>query len=48
MTTLAISSPLLALLSGIVILVVPRVLNYVVAAYLIATGLIGLFPHIIG
>jgi len=48
MTTLAISSPLLALLSGIVILIVPRVLNYVVAAYLIATGLIGLFPHIIG
>jgi hypothetical protein len=48
MTTLSISSPLLALLSGIVILIVPRVLNYVVAAYLIATGLIGLFPHIIG
>jgi len=34
--------PLIALLAGIVILLVPRVLNYVVAAYLIVDGLIGL------
>jgi hypothetical protein len=34
--------PLLALLAGILILVVPRMLNYIVAIYLIAVGLIGL------
>lgn len=34
--------PLLALAAGILILAVPRLLNYIVAAYLIAFGLIGL------
>jgi hypothetical protein len=34
---------LIALLAGILILVVPRVLNYVVAIYLIVIGLLGLF-----
>jgi hypothetical protein len=36
--------PLVALLAGILILVMPRLLNYIVALYLIVTGLIGLFP----
>jgi hypothetical protein len=36
-------SPLIALLAGILILLVPRVLNYVVAIYLSLIGLIGLF-----
>lgn len=36
-------SPLIALLAGILILLVPRVLNYIVAIYLILVGLIGLF-----
>ena len=36
--------PLLALIAGILILVVPRLLNYVVALYLIVVGLIGLLP----
>jgi hypothetical protein len=36
-------SPLIALLAGIVILIIPRVLNFVVAIYLILIGLIGLF-----
>ncbi|MFU8816188.1 MAG: DUF3096 domain-containing protein [Pseudomonadales bacterium] len=35
--------PLLALIAGVLILIVPRLLNWVVAAYLIAVGLIGLF-----
>lgn len=39
----ALISPLIALLAGILILLVPRVLNYVVAIYLILIGLIGLF-----
>lgn len=34
--------PLLALAAGILILVVPRMLNYVVAGYLIIIGLTGL------
>ena len=36
--------PLLALIAGILILIRPRLLNYVVAIYLIVIGLIGLFP----
>jgi len=35
-------SPLLALIAGILILIIPRFLNYFVAIYLIVTGLIGL------
>ncbi|MFW5733426.1 MAG: DUF3096 domain-containing protein [Oceanidesulfovibrio sp.] len=34
--------PLLALIAGILILMMPRLLNYVVAIYLIVVGLIGL------
>ena len=34
--------PLAALIAGILILVVPRLLNYIVAIYLILVGLIGL------
>ncbi len=35
--------PLVSLIAGILILVVPRLLNYIVAVYLILMGLIGLF-----
>jgi hypothetical protein len=35
--------PLVSLLAGVLILVVPRLLNYIVAVYLIVIGLIGLF-----
>lgn len=34
--------PLVALIAGILILMVPRILNYVVAIYLILIGLLGL------
>ena len=34
--------PLIALLAGILILFVPRLLNYIVALYLIIIGLLGL------
>jgi hypothetical protein len=37
--------PLLALLFGILILILPRLLNYLIAIYLIFIGLVGLFPH---
>ena len=35
--------PLVSLLAGILILIVPRLLNYIVAVYLIIIGLLGLF-----
>ena len=38
-----LAGPLLALVAGILILIVPRILNYVVAIYLILVGLIGIF-----
>ena len=40
--TLAVG-PLVSLIAGILILVVPRLLNYIVALYLIVIGLLGLF-----
>jgi hypothetical protein len=36
-------APLISLLAGILILVIPKMLNYIVAIYLIVVGLIGLF-----
>jgi hypothetical protein len=36
-------APLISLIAGILILVMPRLLNYIVAAYLIIIGLVGLF-----
>jgi len=34
--------PILSLIAGILILIMPRLLNYIVAIYLIVTGLVGL------
>jgi hypothetical protein len=36
-------TPLVSLIAGILILVMPKLLNYIVAGYLIVVGLIGLF-----
>ena len=36
-------TPLISLIAGILILVMPKLLNFIVAIYLIAIGLIGLF-----
>ena len=38
--------PLIALVAGILILVMPRLLNFIVAIYLIAIGVIGLLGHV--
>ena len=35
--------PMISLLAGILILVMPRLLNYIVAIYLIVIGLLGIF-----
>jgi hypothetical protein len=37
------AGPLVSLLAGVLILVMPKLLNYIVAIYLIVIGLIGLF-----
>ncbi|MGD9501787.1 MAG: DUF3096 domain-containing protein [Methyloceanibacter sp.] len=38
-------NPLIALIAGILILLVPRLLNFVVAIYLIVIGILGLAHH---
>jgi hypothetical protein len=42
MITVAHLQPLVALLAGILILLMPRLLNYIVAIYLIVVGITGL------
>jgi len=41
---LALVSPLVALIAGVAILVVPRLLSLIVAVYLIIVGISGLAP----
>jgi hypothetical protein len=36
-------TPLISLIAGILILIMPRLLNYIVAIYLIVVGLVGIF-----
>jgi hypothetical protein len=40
--TIAHITPIVALLAGILILIMPRLLNFIVAIYLIFIGLVGL------
>ena len=40
--------PLIALIAGVLILLVPRLLNYIVAIYLIIVGVLGLWPNLLG
>ncbi len=40
--TLIYIQPMVALIAGILILVIPSLLNYIVAIYLIAIGVLGL------
>ncbi|HEV3185870.1 MAG TPA: DUF3096 domain-containing protein [Xanthobacteraceae bacterium] len=45
--TLAHVAPLVALLAGILILIMPRLLNFIVAIYLIFVGITGLWPRLL-
>jgi len=45
--SLVILQPLVALVGGILILLMPRLLNYIVALYLIIIGITGLWPHLL-
>jgi hypothetical protein len=38
--------PAIALIAGILILLMPRLLNYIVAIYLIAVGILGLLRNV--
>ena len=42
---IVVLQPLVALIAGILILIIPRLLNYIVAIYLILIGLVGLLGH---
>lgn len=46
MTILSLQ-PIIALIAGVLILVMPRLLNIIVALYLIIVGLTGLLPHLL-
>jgi Protein of unknown function (DUF3096) len=41
--SVSIFAPVIALIAGILILIFPRLLNYIVAIYLILVGLFGIF-----
>ncbi|MHB1515007.1 MAG: DUF3096 domain-containing protein [Acidiferrobacteraceae bacterium] len=46
MLTLHIAfAPLVALVAGVLILILPRLLNYIVAIYLIVIGILGLIHY---
>lgn len=42
---LLLIQPLVALVFGILILIMPKLLNYLIALYLIFVGVVGLWPH---
>ena len=45
MPNVIVLQPLGALIAGILILIIPRLLNFIVAIYLILIGILGLAPH---
>lgn len=47
MFNVVVLQPLVALVIGILILVIPRLLNFLVAIYLIIVGVTGLWPHLL-
>ena len=47
MFSMIMIQPLAALLIGILILILPRLLSYLIAIYLIFIGLFGLFPNLL-
>ena len=47
MMDVVVLQPAAALLAGILVLIFPTILNYIVAIYLILAGLAGLLPHFI-
>jgi len=42
----AMTNAVISIVAGVVILIKPKMLNYIVALYLIIVGVVGLLPHI--
>ena len=42
----AMTNAVISIVAGIVILIKPNLLNYIVALYLIVVGVVGLLPYI--
>ena len=40
------TNAVISIVAGVVILIKPKLLNYIVALYLIIVGIVGLLPHI--
>jgi hypothetical protein len=47
MVNMVVLQPVVALVAGILILLIPRLLNIIVAVYLIVIGVSGLWPHLL-
>jgi hypothetical protein len=47
MVNVVVLQPVIALVAGILILLIPRLLNVIVAVYLIIVGISGLWPHLL-
>lgn len=45
-TVIITLGPLISLIAGILILIMPKLLNYIIAVYLIVIGIVGLFGPI--
>jgi hypothetical protein len=45
MNWLSLTSPVVSLLAGILILIMPQILNYIIAVYLILIGIVGLLSR---
>lgn len=43
---IAMTNAVISIVAGIVILIKPRLLNYIVALYLIIVGVVGLLPYL--
>ena len=43
---IAMTNAVISIVAGVVILIQPKLLNYIVALYLIIIGVVGLLPHI--
>jgi hypothetical protein len=44
--SLIVLQPLVALIAGLLILMIPRLLHIIVGVYLIIIGVLGLLPHL--
>jgi hypothetical protein len=44
--SVAMTNAVISIVAGVVILIKPKLLNYIVALYLIIVGVVGLLPHI--